>query len=95
MFWSKIFSFRGKKIVAICDKNLLGKKIGKDPKILVKKSFYGGKLIDEKKASELMENSTICNILGKDIIKLALKNKFITEENVMFIGDVPHAQFIQ
>lgn len=95
MFWSKSHSAKGKKVVAICDENLLEKKIGKDRKVLVKKSFYGGKLINEKEASELMKNSNVCNLLGKDTIELALRNKFITEENVMFIGDVPHAQFIQ
>ena len=95
MFWCKTHSVKGQIIVAICDKDLLGKKIGKELKISVSEGFYGGDLIDDKKASELMKRSTICNLLGKNIIKLAIEKKFITKENIMFIGDIPHAQFVR
>ena len=95
MFWCKTYSAKGQLVVAICDKDLLGKKIGNEFKITVKEDFYRGELVDEKKALELMEKASICNIIGKKIIDLALKNKFITKENIIFIGDVPHAQFIQ
>ena len=95
MFWCKTFSAKGQFVVAICDRDLLGEKIGNELKITVKDSFYRGELIDEKKALELMKKSSICNLLGKNIVDLALKNKFIMKENIIFIGDVPHAQFIQ
>ena len=95
MFWCKTFSTKGQFVVAICDKTLLGKKIGNELKITVKESFYRGELVDEKKVLELMKKSNICNLMGKNIIDLALKNKFITKENIIFIGDVPHAQFIR
>jgi len=94
MFWCKTHLVKGQCIVAICDKDLLGKKIGKKLKITVSKAFYGGDLIDDKKALELMKRSSICNILGKKIIKLAIEKKFIMKENIMFIGDIPHAQFV-
>ena len=95
MFWCKTHSVKGQFIVAICDKELLGKKIGKELKVSVSEMFYGGDLIDDKKTSELMRRSTICNILGKKIIKLAIEKKFITKENIIFIGDIPHAQFVR
>jgi len=95
MFWCKTHSEEGNLIVAICDEKLLGKKIGKKPRVTVEKGFYEGELIDENKAVELMKKADICNILGKDIIKIALEKKFITKENIILIGDIPHAQFIQ
>lgn len=95
MYWCKTYSAKGQFVVAICDKNLLGKKIGKKLKIDVSKGFYGGEVIDDKKASELMEQSNVCNLMGKKIVNLALEKKFITKENIMFIGDTPHAQFIR
>ncbi len=95
MFWCKTFSVKGQFVVAICDKNLLGKTIGKNPTVFVKKDFYGGELIDDEKALELMKKSNICNLLGKDIINLAIQKKFIIKENIMFIDDVPHAQFLK
>jgi hypothetical protein len=95
MFWCKAHSARGNLILAICDEKLLGKKIGKELKITVNKEFYGGELIDDQKAVELMKKANICNLLGKDIINIALEKKFITKENIILIGDIPHAQFIQ
>jgi len=95
MFWCKTFSTKGQFVVAICDKDLIGKEIGNELKITVEESFYRGELVDENKALELMKKSNICNLLGKNIVDLALKNKFITKENIIFIGDIPHAQFIR
>jgi hypothetical protein len=95
MFWCKTFKAKGQFVVAICDEDLLGKKIGNEFKITVGKNFYQGELIDGNRALELMKKANICNILGKNIVELALKNKFIMKENIIFIGDVPHAQFIQ
>ncbi len=95
MFWCKTHSAKGNLIVAICDEELLNKKIGKKPSITIEKKFYGEQLIDDKRAVEFMKKADICNILGKDIIKIALEKKFITKENIILIGDIPHAQFIQ
>ncbi len=95
MFWCKTHSEKGYLIVAICDEKLLGKKIGKKPIITVNKNFYGGELIDDEKIIIFMKKANICNLLGKDIIKIALEKKFITKENIILIGEIPHAQFIQ
>ena len=95
MFWCKCHSIKEHVVIAICDKNLLGKEIGKEFKIKVKKEFYGGELIDNNKAVEFMKKATIGNILGKEIVKLALEKKFITKENIIFIDDIPHAQFLK
>jgi len=95
MFWCKIHSVKESLIVAICDEKLLGKKIGKELKVTVNKEFYGGELIDGQKTVELMKKSNICNLLGKEIVNIALEKKFITKENIILIGDIPHAQFIQ
>jgi hypothetical protein len=95
MFWCKTHFGEGNLIVAICDQKLLCKKIGKNPRITVEKRFYGKELIDDEKAVGLMKKANICNILGKEIINIALEKKFITKENIILIGDIPHAQFIQ
>lgn len=95
MFWCKTFKVKGQFVVAICDEDLLGKRIGNELKITVEESFYRGELIDENKTLEIMKKSNVCNLLGKNIVELALKNKFIMKENIIFIGDIPHAQFIQ
>lgn len=95
MFWSKVFKIKNHFIVAICDKELLGKRIKFNGlTIAVNKFFYGGDLTDEEKAVKLMDRATIGNLLGKRIVELALEKKFIAKENIMLIGGIPHAQFI-
>lgn len=96
MFWSKIFRIKDHIVVAICDKELLGKQVMfTELKIKISKHFYGGEIIDEKKAIHLMEKCTIGNLIGKRIIELAIEKKFIAKENIMLIGGIPHAQFLQ
>lgn len=96
MFWSKTFKIKDHFIVAICDRKLLGRNIKlEDYTIKVNRIFYGGELIDETKALKLMEKATIGNVLGEKIVKLAVEHNFIAEENIIHIGDIPHAQFLQ
>ena len=98
MFWCNIFSSRAEIVVAICDEELLGKKINikeKKLKVEISKNFYGGKLIDEVIALKAMEKATIGNRMGERIVELADKNGFIIKKNVIFIDGVPHAQFVK
>ena len=94
MFWSKVFTTKEEIVVAICDEELLDKKVEfKGHMVRITKKFYGGERIDEKEAVELMEKATIGNLFGKRIIKLAEKHGFIGKENVIRVGGIPHAQF--
>lgn len=96
MFWSKVFNAKYDLVVAICDEELIDKKIDtKKFEIKVSKNFYGEKTVDEKIAVKLMEKATIGNLIGKDIVALAKKNGFITKENIISINGVPHAQFVK
>jgi hypothetical protein len=96
MFWCKVFSTKYDLVVAICDEDLIDKEIEtKELKIKISKNFYGEKLIDEKIALRLMKKATVCNLMGKNIVELAEKNKFIIKENIIFINGIPHAQFVK
>lgn len=95
MFWSKIFPTKYELVIAICDEELLDKKIGKKFKVKISKEFYGEKLIDENIALKLMEKATIGNLIGKNIVDLAEKNGFIIKENIIVIDGIPHAQFVK
>jgi hypothetical protein len=95
MFWSKVFPTKHDLVIAICDKELLNKKIGKKFKIKVSKNFYGERLIDEDFALELMQKATVGNLIGKRIIDLAERNGFIIKKNIIVIDGIPHAQFVK
>jgi hypothetical protein len=95
MFWCKIHKVKGEVLVAVCDESLLGKKIGKKLKVHINESFYKGKLVDKKNVLESIKKSTICNLMGKEIVKISLEERLIIKENIIFIDDIPHAQIIQ
>jgi hypothetical protein len=96
MFWCKIFQTKYDLVLALCDKELLGKILKKSSlRIKISEKFYGGKLVDENIALKLMKKATIGNLIGKKIVALAEKNGFITKENIILINGIPHAQFVK
>jgi hypothetical protein len=85
-----------RKIVAICDANLLGKKFEQgNLQIEVKESFYGGERKTQEEIEELMrdfitDDSTF-NLVGEKTINLALRLGLIDEEGIIYIQGIPHA----
>lgn len=95
-YWCKIFQTKHDFVGAICDLDLLGKTLSEgDLKVKVSEHFYGGVQIGDRAALKIMGRVTIGNLFGREIVALALKGGFITEENLIFIDGVPHAQFIK
>lgn len=96
MFWSKIFQAKYELVVALCDEKLIGKTIDeKGLKIKISRDFYGDMLIDNDVAVKVMKKATIGNLIGEEIVKLAMENGFISNENVILIDGIPHAQFVK
>lgn len=83
-------------IVALCDKELIGKVFEENNfQLNVKESFYKDKEVSEEKAIELLremlaEDATF-NIVGEKSIKTALKAKIITKESIGRIAGIPFA----
>lgn len=99
MFWGKVFGAKHDIVIAICDKELIDKRI-RDKKrkldVKVTKHFYGERMIeDEETAVRMMGRCSIGNLIGKRITALAEKHGFITKENIISIGGIPHAQFVK
>lgn len=97
MFWSKVFRTKTDLVVAICDEELIGRNIRVERgfKIKISKNFYGGEIVDEKQALNLMRRATVGNFFGEKIISLAEEHGFISKENIIFIKGIPHAQFVK
>jgi len=94
MFVRVIKSYRD--IVAVCDKDLIGKKFEEgNLQLDVKENFYKGNLVSEEELAEIMkdmlkEDATF-NIVGKKSIEVALKTGAITEEGIKKIQGIPFA----
>ena len=83
-------------IGAFCDEDLLEKELEDERfKIKVSRNFYGGMLVSEKVATRMMKRLTIGNLIGKNTVDAAVRSGFITEENIIQIDGVPHAQFVK
>lgn len=95
-FIVKEHEFDGKLVLAIVDKQLLGKQILEGKKILdLKSSFYQGEEKSEEDVLRLVKKASQVNIVGKNIVSL-LKQKNIIDDFSQ-IGGVSYAQtvFIQ
>jgi hypothetical protein len=87
----------GKNILlTICDADLLGKTL-REGKIVfcVKEDFYRGKRVDVEDAVVLIENSTIVNMVGRNVVERAMEKGYVHPDAVLNIEGVPHAQIVK
>ncbi len=85
----------GRKILAICDNNLIGKKFEEGKMQLdLSSGFYRGEEMSEKELEGLVKGSYIANIVGKKSVKLMVKWGIAKKKRVIKIRNVPHAQAI-
>ncbi len=81
------------KIVTLCDSDLIGKKLEDDKfQLDITPRFYGGKEMKIEMTLTLLEDAETVNIAGKESIKFAIENNIISEDRVIYIQGVPHAQ---
>jgi len=87
----------GKQIVlATCDCEICGKTL-RDGKIVfeVREDFYKGMKVTIEEAIELVQQSTIVNMVGKCIVRRAVKAGLVHPEAILKINGVPHAQIVK
>ncbi|MCS7120760.1 MAG: DUF424 family protein [Nitrososphaerota archaeon] len=83
-------------LLAACDADLLGKTL-EDSNIHfeIKKEFYGGFKATVDEAVDLIENSTIINLVGSGIVQKAIERGYVHPESVIRICGIPHAQIVK
>lgn len=83
-------------ILAICDAEILGKTLC-EGKITfrVKEEFYKGAKVSIEEAISLIENSTIVNMVGKNVVSKAVEKGYVHPEAILNIEGVPHAQILK
>jgi len=93
MFFAKIHKKLGREVLAICDEDILGK-ILDDGKIHfeIKADFYQGEKLTGTQVKVLLKDSPNYNLIGKEIIKIAIELGVIEKENIIKIKGIPHAQ---
>ena len=92
MIFVKEHVHNSRKVLAICDGDLIGKIFEEKNRILnVSKSFYHGSPMFEKDILSLIENNILLNIVGEESVAFALKYKLIEKKGIAKIKGVPYA----
>jgi uncharacterized protein len=89
-------------VVAICDKEILGKHFEQDNLQLdIKENFYKGetgKEVSEEEAKEIIENMSVedstFNIVGEKSIALAIEMNLIEKDSVKKIQGIPYSMVL-
>ena len=82
--------YQGTYMINICDLDLVGRVINKDDfTINISKEYFHDEEINEEEAASLLKSSSMLNLVGNDIVTLALKLKLAKENSVKVIEGVP------
>lgn len=88
----KVHVSAGKKILAVADKELVGKKFEEGERCLeVTERFYKGEEKTEEEAIKILKESSNTNLVGEKAIALGIKAGIITEDSVITIKGIQHA----
>lgn len=84
-------------ILAICDKELLGKKFvdeKNERQIDLSGSFYAGKEVDEATLNRLLQGAYIVNFVGEKTLKMLKEKRLATDSDIILIKKIPHGQLL-
>lgn len=86
----------GKKIIALCDDDILGKSFEEGEKLLdLKSGFYDGKRMPKEEIIDNTQDRNFhVNAVGKESVEFCISRKIINKDNVMTISDIPYAQAV-
>lgn len=83
-------------LLAICDCDLLGRTLRQGKIVFhVKGEFYNGGMVGLDEAVNMIANSTIVNMVGKNCVEKAIQKGYVHPEAVLNIDGVPHAQIVK
>jgi hypothetical protein len=94
--YAKLKTMGKNVLLAICDAEILGKKL-REGKLTfhVKEDFYKGTRLDIEEALCMIENSTIVNMIGKNVVTKAIEKGYVHPQAVLNIEGIPHAQIVK
>jgi len=74
----------------ICDADLLGKKIIQGELTMnISEIYYGERFVERDEAEDLLKNSSIINMVGKETILLSINLGIGSENGVKVISGIP------
>ena len=82
-------------LVSVCDPGLVGETFEDgDVSLTVDPAFYDGPEATEQEVVESLARCAVANIVGAEVVALAVDHGFVEEENVLDIDGTRHAQLL-
>jgi len=89
-FAVRTVTYQQKKMLNICDADLVGRTLTKsDFTLNISKSYFAERIIEREEAEELLKASSIINMVGKETISLSVKMGIGSSKGVKEIDGVP------
>ncbi len=90
LFSARLTNHQKNAMLNICDVDLVGKKISeKNLQVDLSKNFYGEKIVEKIEAENLLKNSSVINMVGKETISLSMNLGIGSEKGIKKISGVP------
>lgn len=89
-FAVRTVTYQQKKMLNICDADLVGRTLTKsDFTLNISRSYFAERIIEREEAEELLKASSIINMVGKETISLSVKMGVGSPKGVKEIDGVP------
>ena len=93
---AKIHLVQMQSILAVCDKEYLGKTISNNSlEIKISERFYGGEEITNKELILMVKEHNSINLFGNKCVEILEREGLINKSSVILINGVKHAQIYQ
>jgi len=91
----KIHEGEGKRVIAVCDKDLIGKVLEDGKKFMDLdryRDFYVGEHADEESVGAALGDFSSANLVGEKAITVAVSKGIVNKDDVMYIKETPYIQ---
>lgn len=89
-FSIRLTGYQENTMLNICDVDLVGKKISENNlQVDISKNYYGKEIVEKNEAENLLKNSSVINMVGKEIISLSMNLGIGSEKGIKKISGVP------
>ena len=90
----KVYSQGKETLVAAADEDLLGKTFREGKFKIEVGRFYEGDRVTAEGLLDHLKLATIGNFVGRETIEAAKQGGYVSDEAILWIGGVPHAQYV-
>lgn len=85
----------GRVVLAVCDSDIVGRKIEDDKRVLdLDSDFYKGENVSEETAENMVKKAYIVNLVGEKSVKMGIRMGLVSEDIVIDVNGVKHAQIV-